>query len=275
MEALFAHAYLILFGKLAVGGLLSLAVPPFFEIERGFYRSTATVYLLAACSISAGETYLYLGANPPATLMGATVVGWTVFTLLFFVYCVTLFIDLPRLRARVFPCAIACGALALASTAVGYLPDAVSPLAALPIAMALLAGAAACGAATTGMLLGHWYLIETGLDVSPLVRILRYCRACIATEIGVVAAATLLLYAWPGSPFQAAFDRAASGRFELLGLARMGAWVLALVVTGLIGRTLAIPQTMAATGLFYVAALVVAVGQICSQWLLFRTELPL
>ena len=35
MEILFAHTYLCLFGKLAVGGLLSLAVPPFFDLERG------------------------------------------------------------------------------------------------------------------------------------------------------------------------------------------------------------------------------------------------
>ena len=34
-------------------------------------------------------------------------------------------------------------------------------------------------------------------------------------------------------------------------------------------------QTMAATGLFYLEALVVLVGQIAGHWLLFRTGLPL
>ena len=48
-----------------------------------------------------------------------------------------------------------------------------------------------------------------------------------------------------------------------------------MVLMHLIGRTLAIPQTMAATGLFYIQALVVAVGEICGHWLLFRTGLPL
>lgn len=275
LESLFAHAYLILFGKLAVGGLLSLAVPPFFEIERGFYKSTATVYLAAACSITAGEAYLYLGAHPPATLFGVTLVGWTVFTIVFFAYCVTLFIELPSLRARFFPAAVGCGALALGSTALGYLPEGVSPVAAVPIALALLVGAAACGAATTGMLLGHWYLIETGLDLTPLNRILRYCWACLTAEIGVVGGGALILYLWPGSPFEPAFDQVFAGGFEWLVLARLAAWGLALVVLALIARTLAIPQTMAATGLFYVAALIAAVGQICSHWLLFRTQLPL
>ena len=61
-------------------------------------------------------------------------------------------------------------------------------------------------------------------------------------------------------------------QFLILGLAT---WGLGLLVLSLIARTLAIPQTMAATGLFYVAALIAAVGQICSHWLLFRTQLPL
>ena len=43
----------------------------------------------------------------------------------------------------------------------------------------------------------------------------------------------------------------------------------------LIHRTLEIPQTMAATGLFYIAILAVMVGELLGRLILFRTALPL
>ena len=49
----------------------------------------------------------------------------------------------------------------------------------------------------------------------------------------------------------------------------------ALIIGAMIGRTLAIPQTMAATGLFYIAILAVIVGEMMGRLLLFRTGLPL
>jgi hypothetical protein len=52
----------------------------------------------------------------------------------------------------------------------------------------------------------------------------------------------------------------------------MGAGGLLLL---LIRKTLAIPQTMAATGLFYIEALGRRGGQILRAVLLFRTGLPL
>ncbi len=54
VEAVFAHTYLLLFGKIAVGGLLSLAVPPFVALERGFFRSTGAVYLATGALMAAG-----------------------------------------------------------------------------------------------------------------------------------------------------------------------------------------------------------------------------
>ena len=42
---LFARCFLLVFSELYLGGLLALSVPPFHHIERGFYKSTAAVYL--------------------------------------------------------------------------------------------------------------------------------------------------------------------------------------------------------------------------------------
>ena len=43
----------------------------------------------------------------------------------------------------------------------------------------------------------------------------------------------------------------------------------------MIWKTLQIPQTMAATGLFYIAILAVLVGEMMGRFILFRTALPL
>ncbi len=59
-----------------------------------------------------------------------------------------------------------------------------------------------------------------------------------------------------------------AARFVLGPLAALGlGWM--------IHRTLQIPQTMAATGLFYIAILFVMVGEILGRLILFRTSLPL
>jgi hypothetical protein len=49
----------------------------------------------------------------------------------------------------------------------------------------------------------------------------------------------------------------------------------AIGIAYLIHRSLEIPQTMAATGLFYVAILAVLVGELLGRLILFRTSLPL
>ena len=275
MELLFAHTYLLLFGKLAVGGLAALAVPPFTELERGFYKSTAAVYLFCAYAMAAGDIYLWLAHPERAPVTPVTLATWVAFCVLFTSYFATLYVELPFLRARLFPASILCGIAALAVTAAAYVPAGVGAAAVLVFVVPALAGAAIVGAGLTGMLLGHWYLIDTGLDLAPFRSILVYCRACLVAEVVAVATAAAILAIWPGSVWDAGFAAAFSPRFVWLILARLASWGLVALILRLIRKTLEIPQTMAATGLFYIAALVIAVGQIAGHWLLFRTGLPL
>ena len=273
MEVLFAHTYLILFGKLAVGGLLALAVPPFFEVERGFYKSTASVYAALAGCMAAGDLYLKLafGAHVVGLL---AVVAWSLFCVLFLIYVATLFLEVAPLRAKVYPSAIVAGFVALSATASSYVPAGVHPIAGLCFATSAATGAVVAGSAVTGMLLGHWYLIEAGLDLTPLLRMWRFCRACVLAQIAVVSVAIMILGLWPGTPWSSALAAAFSPRFVPLLVGRSLTWIVSLVLLSMIGRTLAIPQTMAATGLFYIQALNVSVGEILAHWLLFRTGLP-
>ena len=275
MEILFAHTYLILFGKLAVGGLLALAVPPFFDVERGFYKSTAAVYLALGYLMFTGEAYLLARYRAAHVVMPAGLISWGIFVSLFSAYVLTLFVERPAIRARVFPAAVLSGFIALAVTGWAYVPANVALAAGIPFAAALWTGAAAAGAAVTGMLLGHWYLIETGLDLLPLRRMLAFCKICVRAEIAAVSIAVVTLWLWPSGPWHEAFAAAFGERFVLLVVGRVAMWCAALVLLQLIERTLAIPQTMAATGLFYIQALTIAVGEILGHWLLFRTGLPL
>ena len=277
MEVVFAHTYLFLFGKLAVGGLLSLAVPPFFEIERGFFRSTAAVYLGAALLMATGLAYLriqYAGSDSSAGSALALIL-WGLFFLIFVAYYTTLFVELPFLRARLFPLAVLAGSAGVWATAATYVPAEVGVLAAIPFGLSALAGAGLVGSGVSGMLLGHWYLIEHDLDLAPLTRMLGFCRACLTAEVTCVLVGAAVLWLWPGSPWSAGFAALQGGRYLWLVVGRIACWGLAGFLLLLIRRTLAIPQTMAATGLFYIEALVGAVGQILGLWLLFRTGLPL
>ncbi len=131
-------------------------------------------------------------------------------------------------------------------------------------------GAALSGAALGSMLLGHFYLVDQGLDPAILERMRRYCRACLVVEATLVPVCfTVALVAGAIGP-----ARARGSLLPLLA-GRALTWGATATLLALIGKTLKVPQPMAATGLFYICSLSVLVGEICGHWLLFRTGLPL
>jgi hypothetical protein len=274
LETLFAHTYLLLFGKLSVGGLLTLAVPTFHKMERGFYKSSAAIYLGSAVIMALGDSYLWWSGTAAGVISPTATVVWLGFTALFIGYFVTLFVELPFLRARLFPITVFVGLLALALTGWQYAPASAGILTGIPYVVVPLAGALALGGAASGMLLGHWYLIDLELDLDPLLRMYTFCKTTLRAEIVIVAVSATVLWGTDALVPQGAFE-AAFGAQAILVLARVAAWTLGLVLMVLIAKTLEIPQTMAATGLFYIHATTIAVGEIVGHWLLFRTGIPL
>jgi len=122
------------------------------------------------------------------------------------------------------------------------------------------------------MLLGHWYLIDLGLSIVPLRRLFRYFVWTVVVHLAVLGLAIVVIGVGAGAGPVAALwrEHAAllAARFILGPLA-------ALALAWMIDRTLRIPQTMAATGLFYIAILFVLVGELLGRLILFRTSLPL
>jgi hypothetical protein len=65
---LFARCFLLVFAQLYIGGMLALSVPPFHGIARGFYKSTAGLYIGAGILALGGRLTLLRGNAHPASL---------------------------------------------------------------------------------------------------------------------------------------------------------------------------------------------------------------
>lgn len=266
---LFARCFLLVFCQLGVGGLLSLAVPPFHELERGFYKSSAGVFLSAASIGALGTTWLWL-TRDTSGVGGFEVALWNAFLVLSASYVATLWGDAMALRARLYAASLFTGTAALAVSTWSLFPATGAVLHVLATCTTLVS-AATLGAVTTGMLIGHWYLIDPGMEIEPFHRCFRYFVATLWAEIAAIAAvlAALLMIGVPADrdPLQT--------HLELLLLRVALGPVAALAMSVMIRRVLAIPQTMAATGLFYIATLAVLVGELLGRYFTFRTGLPL
>ncbi|MGH7818561.1 MAG: hypothetical protein ACREQ9_02190 [Candidatus Binatia bacterium] len=272
----FAEAFLLVFAQLGVGGLLSLSIPPFRQIERGFFKSTAAVYLGVSLLSVIGWGYLLLTRNIPAAEVphrSIELAVWTSFAAVFAVYLYSLWGEPYRLRARSYAAGLALGVGALSFTALRY--GRAASLAGIVYPVDFLVSAVLLGAACTGMLLGHWYLIDLGLTLTPFRQIHRFFVGSIHLQVLVLGVSVCLLWLFAGPPVGASLETLWTEHTLLLTL-RIALGPLAAYVLGwMIGRTLAVPQTMAATGLFYIALLAVVVGEILGRTILFRTALPL
>lgn len=267
---LFARCFLLVFCQLAVGGLLSLAVPPFRDLERGFYKSSAGVFLCAALVGGAGTVDLWL-TREASGVGGFEVLLWSGFVVLFALYMATLWGEAMVLRARLYAAALLVGLGALAASA-WDLFAAGGVLLRVLATLDTLSSAAVLGAVTTGMLIGHWYLIDPGMEIEPFHRCFRFFVGTLWFEITLLAVTlAALLVGAGGTPGIAALR----GELGLLLLRVTLGPVAALAMAALIRRVLAIPQTMAATGLFYIATLAVLVGEFLGRYFTFRTGLPL
>ena len=269
----FPDCFVLIFGELAVGGFFCLSVPPFNEIERGFYKSSAAVFLTAALAMISGKVALLLRAGAPwAPMALVDAAAWAVFTAVAALYLYSLWGDPYRLRAGAYLATLGTGLAALALSASRFAPGTAPALLGLLLyPLSFATSAAVLGASVTGMLLGHWYLIDTGMSLRPLERILRTFVAALIGQLVVIGLVLALSVATAGAALGQLWSAHGSALAARLVLGP-GA---ALGLAALISRTLAIPQTMAATGLFYIAVLAVAVGEMLSRLLLLRTSLPL
>jgi hypothetical protein len=273
----FAHAFLLVFGQLAFGGILALSIPGFHEIERGFFKSTACVYLGCGLAILLGKGYLVLFVRPETlwSVRGLEIGMWVMFCASCGLYVYTLWGDPFVLRARAYLFTLLFGIVALSVSASTYRHTSWISLETVLYPLSFLTSSIMLGAVATGMSLGHWYLIELDLPLEPFKRVFKFYAGALIAHLGVLSVGTGLLLLVGREPTLAGLNRLWHDHQALLWL-RMGLGPLAsLPLAYMIWRTLQIPQTMAATGLFYIAILAAVVGEFLGRFILFRTVLPL
>lgn len=130
------------------------------------------------------------------------------------------------------------------------------------------------GAVTVSMVLGHWYLVDTGLSIAPLASGTRWFAAAVLARWAQVGA-VLFYGGWRvlhvGRPADLIFST--TGLFFLFrSLMGLGA---PLILAGLVWQTVKIRSTQSATGLLYVALILVLFGELVSAFLQVLTGYPL
>jgi hypothetical protein len=274
----FSSSFLIFFYQVALGGLFALAGTPFHEIERAFYKSTAGVLYVIALLGFWGKSALYAEALAAGMSWGIAleIIFHSAFVLSFTCYMISLWIERPIFRARSFATCVLTGVAGLFISA-HHFYSYNAPLVSLETViypLMFLVSSLLLGSVTVGMLIGHWYLIDTGQSLEPFIRIYKFFVTTLIVHCAFLAVSAAALY-WLGTSSNIAALKQLWERHSTLLFTRLIVGQGApLVLSWMIWRTLLIPHTMAATGLFYIALLGVFVGEILGRQILALTSLP-
>jgi protein NrfD len=255
MDRIHEIIFLVL-GSLSVGGTFLLPAPSLTTAGLSFYRVNGAVFWITAL------LGLFLGAPPTD---GLPFIFFFCFVVVLFFYNLRLWFRHPH----------SSNLLLFVSAAVGMagffiaLADFVSP-ANMPIRYAFfslhtLLQSLLLGAGTLAMLLGHTYLTQPTLSIVPLMFFSRIFMGLVFAEGGFVI--TNLIFAAQSEQVQNAI---LLNSFEGLYL-----WIR--VLTGILGPMILAPMiiktvqeraTMSATGLLYIAMLMVIIGALFSRFFL-------
>ena len=125
------------------------------------------------------------------------------------------------------------------------------------------------------MLLGHWYLIDHDLSIEPFRKIFRFFVGTLLVQAVLLLLSSSLIPLAGAGASATQVTQLFTQHAALLVVRLLLSPVATAALAWMIWKTLQIPQTMAATGLFYVAILSVLVGELMGRFILFRTSLPL
>lgn len=275
----FAASFILVFGELAFGGTLALSIPPFFKVERGFYKSSAGVYLGAGLLNAIGLAMLAARAQPssqpsPAGLWAAAGV-WGAFCLVLGAYLYTLWTDSGYLRARSYTLTLACGLAAVIVSVLTIEPASAGFLLVLSYCLSAIASSLVLGLVSAGLMFGHWYLIDPNLPVDYLRSLVRLLGFALIADLAVLVLIVGALGLFGSGGAGAAVGTLLGSHMPLLEMRLLLGPVASIALVWMALRTLEIPQTMAATGLLYIALMSVMVGELLGHFIMFRTAVPL
>jgi len=272
----FSSSFLLFFYQIAIGGMLALASTPFHEIERAFYKSTAGVLYVIAVIGFASKIPLYTQGltqqfSGSLALEAALHLG---FIVSFSCYLASLWIDRQVFRARSFAATFLIGVAGLLVSTQSFYSASFFSITTLVYMSTFFLSSMLLGSVSVGMLMGHWYLIDTGQSLEPFVRVYKFFVAALIAQTIFMLLAAAALYFFGSEASVEQIRRMAAQQTTLLSTRILVGQAAPLILGWMIWRTLLIPHTMAATGLFYIALLGVFVGEILGRQVLALVSLP-
>lgn len=272
----FSSSFLIFLYQVALGGMFALAGTPFHEIERGFYKSTAGVlYVIALLGLWGRSHFYWHNLSTQFYWVTAMEVFFHVaFAISFTCYMISLWSEHQAFRARSFAFSILTGLTGLLLASHSFYDAPFLSVETLVYPGAFLLSSLLLGGVTVGMLIGHWYLIDTGQSLEPFIRIYKFFVITLLTQCIFFALAPAALYIVGSPQSRSGLDKLWQNHSTLLVTRVIAGQIAPLILSWMIWRTLTIPHTMAATGLFYIAMLGVFVGEILGRQILALTSLP-
>lgn len=255
---MFAGIAIGFFTSAAAGILAALILAPFRELGRFFFVLNAGLAFLLLC-LAAPLRLTSTSGKPPSWIFAALAM-----TLLIGYLSALLLLRAGRSWTGLL---VASAVAALMATAQDGWLAAGERGPKWIFGLAALCAAALLGSVTVGMLLGHWYLVRTRLDVSHLLLFARLFAAALAVRAAFFVAG--LLGTGARSP-------QGLGRFLRETAIGSGLFFWQRVFFGFLGpaafaymihETARIRSTQSATGILYLAVIFVVYGEFLARYL--------
>ncbi len=247
----------LLLGHLAAGSSLQLSLMARYPVTPAFYRFTGCLALVLLGTV----VVAFPLPHAPTRSLSQSPAPWQALSLLALAGAVWLLWSPWRgAGGRLFWPAGLLGIVSVAAT--GWAHGSHPQL----VAVHFIVSSLVLGAALLGMILGHWYLTEPGLPIAPL-RYLSWvffgtlCLRGLLTAQRLAAVGWLGLDLWPVGLF--------AGIRIVVGLVMPG------LLAGLILYCVRTRSTMSATGLLYLALIMVGAGEAVARYLLLAHALLL
>jgi hypothetical protein len=110
--------------------------------------------------------------------------------------------------------------------------------------------------------------------LEPFIRLYKFFLIALIVQTIFMLTSSIALYLFGASESVARLERLWTNHSTLLLTRVIAGQIAPLVLSWMIWRTLLIPHTMAATGLFYIALLGVFVGEMLGKQILALTYVP-
>jgi len=262
----------------AVGSLLVLLLVPPKEAGRRFFQLTVAQ---SSVLVTLGLALVLSGGRPPASrivLLAAAALLAMLSAGLF---------HLGRLRAGLglMAAAILPGLAAVVADAMALIPASDSSVfSKVHYPLDALSSGLASGSALIAMILGHYYLNVPGLSIRHLQRLTVVFMAAVGLRLAVVGVAI----ARASGRLQPLFSMLLDTEGRPLPVGGLDPYVLVFLLVHLLfgglapiimsvmaWRTSLLSSTQSATGILYVALVMVIMGEMVSRYILTLTGLPL